>query len=74
MAKQTFHVCYHCKDRYIGCHSKCELYLNEVKENEDRKKNGSSNNFINSTLKNMKRNAHKVKRNPNSKVYKTHKK
>lgn len=74
MAKQTFHVCYHCKDRKLGCHSNCELYLNEVKENEEMKKNNSSNNFINSTLRGMRRNAHKRERNPNNKVYKTHKK
>lgn len=36
MAKQNFHVCYHCKDRHITCHSTCELYLKEVEENNKR--------------------------------------
>lgn len=29
MAKSTYHVCYHCKDRTYDCHAKCELYKNE---------------------------------------------
>ena len=24
--------CRYCKERYIGCHSKCNLYIEEVKE------------------------------------------
>ena len=36
MAKQNFHVCHHCKDRHITCHSTCELYLKEVEENNKR--------------------------------------
>ena len=24
--------CRYCKERYIGCHSKCKLYIAEVKE------------------------------------------
>ena len=24
--------CQYCKERYIGCHSKCNLYIEEVKE------------------------------------------
>lgn len=34
MAKSVFHVCYHCKDRKVGCHSTCEAYLKEKQENE----------------------------------------
>lgn len=26
--------CQYCKERYIGCHSKCEEYIAEVKERE----------------------------------------
>ena len=26
--------CQYCKERYIGCHSKCNLYIAEVKERE----------------------------------------
>ena len=29
MAKSTYHVCYHCKDRTFDCHAKCELYKEE---------------------------------------------
>ena len=25
-------VCYKCEDREVGCHSKCERYLEEVKK------------------------------------------
>ena len=24
--------CQHCTERYMGCHSKCKLYIEEVKE------------------------------------------
>ena len=26
--------CQYCKERYMGCHSKCNLYIEEVKERE----------------------------------------
>ena len=26
------HCCQYCTERYIGCHSKCKLYIEEVKE------------------------------------------
>lgn len=29
MARSTYHVCYHCKNRTYDCHAKCELYKNE---------------------------------------------
>ena len=32
-----FKSCINCKDRKVGCHSICEKYLNEVKENEKLK-------------------------------------
>lgn len=50
MARQTFHVCYHCKDRHIGCHSNCERYLKEVEENEKIKKEKDKQAMIKSTL------------------------
>lgn len=50
MSKQTFHVCYHCKDRKIGCHSNCELYLKEVKENERIKKEKEKQSMIRGAL------------------------
>lgn len=28
------HCCKYCEERYIGCHSKCNLYIEEVKERE----------------------------------------
>lgn len=36
-------TCKDCPDREVGCHSRCEKYLREKKENEIRKarKNGS---------------------------------
>ena len=27
--------CKYCTERYIGCHSKCNLYIEEVKEREN---------------------------------------
>lgn len=33
MGKSIYHVCYHCKDRKVGCHSNCEQYQKEVEEN-----------------------------------------
>ena len=27
--------CKYCTERYIGCHSKCKLYIAEVKEREN---------------------------------------
>lgn len=38
MASTSFHVCYHCKDRKVGCHGKCELYLKEKAENDEIRK------------------------------------
>ena len=26
------HCCQYCTERYMGCHSKCNLYIEEVKE------------------------------------------
>lgn len=31
-------VCYKCNDRYVGCHVKCERYLQEVETNNKEKK------------------------------------
>lgn len=31
------HVCHFCKQRTLGCHSTCELYINECKEREKDK-------------------------------------
>lgn len=27
----AYSVCYDCKDRHVGCHGECELYLDEKK-------------------------------------------
>lgn len=35
MAKQRFSVCYHCKDRVVGCHATCEAYKKERKEADE---------------------------------------
>lgn len=32
-------VCYKCNDRYVGCHGKCNRYLQEVAVNNEEKKN-----------------------------------
>lgn len=39
MAVTLFHVCYHCKERHVGCHAKCIAYQKEVEENQRRKAN-----------------------------------
>lgn len=31
-------VCYKCNDRYVGCHGKCDRYLQEVAVNNEEKK------------------------------------
>lgn len=33
----TFKSCYHCKERYLGCHDKCNKYLKEKAEHEKHK-------------------------------------
>ena len=33
----TFKSCYHCKERYLGCHSICPKYLKEKAKWEDEK-------------------------------------
>ena len=45
MSNQTYHACYHCVDRVVGCHVNCELYKKEQEERqqvkeERRKRNG----------------------------------
>lgn len=30
--------CKNCKDRHVGCHSKCERYLKEKEEHDKNKK------------------------------------
>jgi len=32
-----FQACQFCKERYVGCHAKCEAYLNEKKTWEELK-------------------------------------
>lgn len=34
MAQTSYSVCYHCKDRTIGCHAKCKIYQEEKAEKE----------------------------------------
>lgn len=34
MGTSSYHVCYHCKDRTIGCHAHCEPYQKEVEEHK----------------------------------------
>lgn len=70
MAKQTFHVCYHCKNRTIGCHANCVSYLKEKREYEKIKKMDENERritgAINSLTKN-KFNSIKKKRRTNKK-------
>lgn len=37
MAKSSYHVCYHCKDRTVGCHASCKLYQDEKKERDKQR-------------------------------------
>lgn len=30
-------VCYHCRDRYIGCHGECEKYIKEKEERDKQR-------------------------------------
>ena len=32
-----FNACLGCKERFLGCHAKCEKYLAEVAENKEEK-------------------------------------
>ena len=38
MGFSGYYVCYHCENRFPGCHSKCELYINEKKEMDQKRK------------------------------------
>lgn len=33
----NFSKCRNCEDRYVGCHSECEYYANDKKENDKAK-------------------------------------
>lgn len=50
MAQASFHVCYHCKDRTVGCHSKCKAYLAEKEANEKERAERNAQRGIDNTL------------------------
>lgn len=50
MAKQTFHCCYHCKDRVVGCHATCEMYIKEKEEQQKVKDTNFEQKSIDHTL------------------------
>lgn len=50
MAQVKFHVCYHCKNRTIGCHAKCEAYQKEKALNEKERVEKNKQHEIDSAL------------------------
>lgn len=50
MAKSSFYVCYHCKERTVGCHSKCEAYQKEKSQSERERLERNEQRGIDSTL------------------------
>lgn len=74
MAKTSFHVCYHCKDRHIGCHSSCKPYLEEKEENEKIRIKKNQDSFNQATINICKDNRLKSRCNRGKRIYRTHKK
>lgn len=50
MAQTSYSVCYHCKDRTIGCHAKCKMYQEEKAEKERIRKMKEEERMIDTTL------------------------
>lgn len=73
MARSTYHVCYHCKDRKIGCHATCELYIEEKKQMEEVAKVKVQESINASTIHNLEKQRCYTRNNRQRKVYKTHK-
>ena len=73
MAKTSYHVCYHCKDRTVGCHASCKLYQDEKKERDEQGKQITNENIIGSTIHNLQKERYYNRNNRQRKVYKTHK-
>lgn len=73
MAKSSYHVCYHCKDRTIGCHDSCKLYQDEKKERDEQREQITNENIIGSTIHNLQKERYYNRNNRQRKVYKTHK-
>ena len=42
--------CYKCEDRYVGCHSKCEKYLEELEQIKEVKAKRLQDSIIDSTI------------------------
>ena len=53
MAYQRFRCCYHCQSRTESCHSTCERYLEEVKEQAEIRKKRQEEIAVSSTLNRM---------------------
>lgn len=47
--------CKDCKDRELGCHSKCEAYIEWAKEHEEAREKDRSERVIDFTLRKLKR-------------------
>jgi hypothetical protein len=52
MSQSNFHVCFHCKDRKIGCHGSCQLYQAEKAESERTRMIRNEQRGIDNTLYN----------------------
>ena len=63
MSVSSYHACYHCKDRTIGCHAKCELYQEERKERDRRLKECREIREMNDALSSLRR--HRVRSTTN---------
>lgn len=59
MAAQSYHCCYHCKDRTVSCHSKCEMYKREVEEFSKLRERKNSENQISYAINRLELNRRK---------------
>lgn len=50
MAQTSYSVCYHCKDKTIGCHAKCKMYQEEKAERERVRKLKAEQRMIDTVL------------------------
>ena len=74
MAKTSYHVCYHCKDRHIGCHSSCEPYIQEKEELTKQRKAKTQDDLNTYTIRVNEKNRFYSNAKNKHKVYRTHKK
>lgn len=54
--------CKNCEDREVGCHSKCEAYMEWAKEHEELREKNRTERVIDFTLRKLRRKRWKIDR------------